>query len=88
MTTVGYVFVGGFALVFCVFPAALLLADRYSDKAHRAIHCKLTEWKVELASRWMAAEGLTVIPMNEYVPEPEAVHTASVDDLLRIINEV
>ena len=88
MNIVGAVVLGAFALVFVVVPGAVVLADRYSDKAHRVIRDKLTEWKVELASRWMAEQQLTVIPMNEYVPEPEAVHTASVDDLLRIINEM
>ena len=87
MLTVGYVFVGAFALVFVGFPAALLLADRYSDSVHEWIVRRARRVKRDLAARWLAEEGLTVRPLTQTETALAPVRTVGVDELVTLINE-
>lgn len=82
MMTVGYVILGAFALVFIGAPAALLLADRYSDKAHAVITAKAKLIKRELAARWLAEQGLTAVRMEDGL-RPAGV---DIDDMVALIN--
>jgi len=83
MMTVGYVMLGAFILVFVIAPAALLLADRYSDKAHAVIAEKAKLIKRELAARWLAEQGLTVRPLDGTKAAP-----VGVDEMMEIIGRI
>lgn len=54
-----------FLLVFCAAPAVLLLADRFSDRAHAWLAKRLRKVRRDLAAWLLAPEGLTVRPLTE-----------------------
>ena len=68
-----------FLLVFLGAPAALLLADRFSDRVHAWLAKRIRKARRDLAAWLLAPEGLTVRPMTETETALAPV-TAPVDD--------
>ena len=68
-----------FLLVFCAAPAALLLADRFSDRVHAWLAKRIRKARRDLAAWLLAPEGLTVRPLTETETALAPV-TAPVDD--------
>ena len=69
-----------FLLVFCAVPAALLLADRFSDRVHAWLAKRIRKARRDLAAWLLAPEGLTVRPLTETETALAPV-TAPVDDV-------
>ena len=68
-----------FLLVFLGAPAALLLADRISDRVHAWLAKRIRKARRDLAAWLLAPEGLTVRPLTETETALAPV-TAPVDD--------
>lgn len=75
-----------FLLVFCAAPAALLLVDRFSDRAHAWLAKRIRKARRDLAAWLLAPEGLTVRPLTETETAlaPLSVEVAA-DELLELI---
>ena len=75
-----------FLLVFLGVPAAIVLMDKFSDRAHAWMRRRVRKVRRDLAAWLMAPEGLTVRPMTETETAlaPISVEVAA-DELLEII---
>lgn len=71
MMTVGYVALGAFALVFVVFPAALLLADRIDPWVHKQTR---RIWR-DLAARYWTRRGYVIVAYRPAIRRTPAVWT-------------
>lgn len=54
-----------FLLVFLGVPAAIVLMDKFSDRAHAWMRRRIRKARRDIAAWLLAPEGLTVRPMTE-----------------------
>lgn len=75
-----------FLLVFLGVPEAIVLMDKFSDRAHAWMRRRIRRARRDLAAWLMAPEGLTVRPMTETETALAPLKMeGSADELLEII---
>ena len=75
-----------FMLVFLGVPAAIVLMDKFSDRAHAWMRRRIRRARRDIAAWLLAPEGLTVRPMTETDTALAPLKVKAADDeLLEII---
>ena len=73
-----------FMIVFFVFPASLVIADRFSDRVHAWLKRRIRKARRDLAAWLIAPEGLTVVSAENGDRRTEQASTG-LDDFLSVI---